>query len=111
TLVIPSGEIRQVSINCAATIGQVGNADHALVRLGKAGRKRHLGRRPHTRGMAMTHDKHPMGGGSGRSKGNRPPSSRTGVLSKGGKTRIPGKAASKRIIRRRYSKRFGQLVV
>jgi len=111
TLVFPSGEIRQVSVNCRATIGQVGNTDHQNVRIGKAGRARHMGIRPTTRGMAQTHDKHPMGGGSGRSKGNRPPASRTGVLSKGGKTRKPGKASNKRIIRRRYSVRYGQLVV
>ncbi|MCE9590468.1 MAG: 50S ribosomal protein L2 [Planctomycetes bacterium] len=111
TLVFPSGEIRQVSVECRATIGQVGNLDHQNVRLGKAGRKRHMGVRPTTRGVAMTHDKHPMGGGSGRSKGNRPPSSRTGVLSKGGKTRKPYKPSNKRIIRRRFSKRFGQLVL
>ena len=111
TLVFPSGEIRQIAVECRATVGVLGNTDHQNVKLGKAGRNRHLGRRPHTRGMAMTHDKHPMGGGSGRSKGNRPPSSRTGVLSKGGKTRIPGKASNKRIIRRRFSKRFGQHVL
>jgi large subunit ribosomal protein L2 len=111
TLVFPSGEIRQVSVDCMATIGQVGNTDHQNVKLGKAGRNRHKGVRPTTRGMAQTHDKHPMGGGSGRSKGNRPPSSRTGVLSKGGKTRKPGKPSNKRIIRRRFSKRYGQLVL
>jgi large subunit ribosomal protein L2 len=111
TLVFPSGEIRQISVNCRATIGQVGNTDHQQVRLGKAGKSRNMGRRPHTRGMAMTHDKHPMGGGSGRSKGNRPPASRTNVLAKGGKTRKPYKPSNKRIIRRRYSKRYGQLVL
>ena len=111
TLVFPSGEIRQVSVKCRATIGAVGNTDHQNVKLGKAGRNRHLGRRPTTRGMAMTHDKHPMGGGSGRSKGNRPPASKTGVLAKGGKTRKPDKASNKRIIRRRYSVRYGQLVL
>ncbi|MCC6579962.1 MAG: 50S ribosomal protein L2 [Phycisphaeraceae bacterium] len=111
TLVLPSGEIRQVAVECMATIGQVGNTDHMNVRLGKAGKSRHLGIRPHTRGMAMTHDKHPMGGGSGRSKGNRPPCSKTGVLAKGGKTRKRDKASNKRIIRRRTSVRFGQLVL
>ncbi|MCX5659099.1 MAG: 50S ribosomal protein L2 [Planctomycetota bacterium] len=111
TLVFPSGEIRQVAIDCRATIGQVGNLDHQSVRLGKAGRSRHLGIRPTVRGMAMTHECHPMGGGSGRSKGNRPPAGPTGVLAKGGKTRKPDKASNKRIIRRRFSKRFGQLVV
>ncbi|MAE66151.1 MAG: 50S ribosomal protein L2 [Phycisphaeraceae bacterium] len=111
TLVFPSGETRQVSIRCRATIGQVGNTDHAQVRLGKAGRSRHMGRRPHTRGVARNHNDHPMGGGDGRSKGGRAPSSRTGVLSKGGGTRAKHKASSKRIIRRRRSKRYGQLTL
>lgn len=111
TLVFPSGEIRQVLIDCRATIGQVGNLEHAGVVLGKAGRSRHRGRRPHTRGVAMSHDAHPMGGGEGRSKGNRPPASATGVLAKGGRTRKPGKPSSKRIIRRRISKRYGQVKV
>ncbi len=109
TLVFPSGEIRQVSLDCRATIGQVGNSDHSQVKLGKAGRARHMGRRPHTRGVAMQHHDHPLGGGDGRSKGNRVPASRTGVLSKGGKTRKPNKASNKRILRRRVSKRYGQL--
>lgn len=109
TLVFPSGEVRQVSLDCRATIGQVGNLDHSKVVLGKAGRARHLGRRPHTRGVAKSHGVHPLGGGEGRSKGNRPPASRTGVLAKGGTTRKPGKASNKRIIRRRVSKRYGQL--
>lgn len=109
TLVFPSGEIRQLSVKCRATIGQVGNTDHQNVRIGKAGRNRHLGKRPHVRGMAMNHDKHPMGGGSGRSKGNRPPASATGVLAKGGRTRARNKVSTKRIIRRRFSKRYGQL--
>ena len=109
TLVFPSGEIRQISIECRATIGQVGNTDHQNVRLGKAGRARHMGRRPHTRGVAMNHHEHPLGGGDGRSKHNRPPASRTGVQAKGGRTRKPDKASSKRIIRRRVSKRYGQL--
>jgi large subunit ribosomal protein L2 len=111
TLVFPSGEIRQISINCRATIGQVGNTDHQNVRLGKAGRSRHLGRRPHTRGMAKNHHEHPLGGGDGRSKHNRPPASRTGVQAKGGRTRQPGKASNKRIVRRRVSKRYGQLTL
>lgn len=111
TLVFPSGEIRQILIDCRATIGQVGNTDHQNVRLGKAGRSRHMGIRPHVRGVAKNHHDHPMGGGDGKSKGNRAPSSATGVLSKGGKTRARNKASSKRIIRRRYSKRYGQLTV
>ena len=111
TLVFPSGEIRQISIDCRATIGQVGNTDHQNVRLGKAGRSRHMGRRPHTRGVAKNHHEHPLGGGDGRSKHNRPPASRTGVQSKGGRTRKPDKASSKRIVRRRVSKRYGQLTL
>jgi len=111
TLVFPSGEIRQISLDCRATIGQVGNTDHAQVRLGKAGRSRHMGRRPVVRGVAKNHHDHPLGGGDGRSKGNRPPASRTGVPSKGGRTRPHGKASNKRIIRRRVSKRYGQLAL
>ena len=111
TLVFPSGEIRQVLLECRATIGQIGNLHHSGVVLGKAGRKRHLGRRPHTRGVAMSHHAHPMGGGEGRSKGNRPPASATGVLAKGGRTRKAGKPSNKRIIRRRVSKRYGQVKV
>ncbi|MHC4995517.1 MAG: 50S ribosomal protein L2, partial [Planctomycetota bacterium] len=107
TIVLPSGEIRQVSLNCRGTIGQVGNTDHQLVRLGKAGRKRWLGIRPTVRGVAMSHHAHPHGGGEGRSKGGRDPVSPTGVLAKGGVTRPKGKASSKRIIRRRRSVRYG----
>ncbi|MCW5766174.1 MAG: 50S ribosomal protein L2, partial [Phycisphaeraceae bacterium] len=80
TLVLPSGEQRMVHIDCRATIGEVGNIDHQNVRLGKAGLTRHLGRRPITRGVAKSHNAHPLGGGSGRSKGNRPPCGPTGVL-------------------------------
>ncbi len=109
TLVFPSGEIRQVSLRCRATIGQVGNLDHAKVKIGKAGRARHMGRRPHIRGVATNHHDHPMGGGDGRSKGNRAPASPTGVSAKGGQTRKPDKKSSKRIIRRRRSVRYGQL--
>lgn len=107
TLVFPSGETRQVSVNCRATIGQVGNIDHNKVHLGKAGRTRLMGRRPKTRGVARNHHNHPLGGGDAKSKHNRPPASKTGVLSKGGRTRKPGKASNKRIIRRRASKRYG----
>ncbi len=109
TLVFPSGEIRRVSLDCRATIGQVGNTDHNRVVIGKAGRARHMGRRPHTRGVAKNHHDHPLGGGDGRSKGNRAPQSKTGVPSKGGRTRQRGKASNKLIIRRRVSKRYGQL--
>ena len=111
TLVFPSGEQRQISIKCRATIGQTGNTDHGNIKLGKAGRSRHMGRRPHTRGVAKNHNDHPMGGGDGRSKGGRAPSSPTGVLAKGGGTRKKHKISSKRIIRRRRSKRYGQLTL
>lgn len=109
TLTFPSGETRQVSVNCRATVGQVGNTDHNKTVLGKAGKSRHLGRRPNNRGMAKNHHEHPMGGGDNKSSGNRPPAQRSGTLAKGGRTRKPGKASNKRIIRRRVSKRFGQL--
>ncbi|MBI1372877.1 MAG: 50S ribosomal protein L2 [Phycisphaera sp.] len=107
TLILPSGEIRQVSLECRATIGQVGNTDHQNVKLGKAGRKRWMGIRPSVRGMAMSHHAHPLGGGEGRSKGGRSPCSPTGVPAKGGPTRDKVKASNKRIIRRRRSKRYG----
>lgn len=109
TLVMPSGEIRRVHVECMATIGQVGNIDHQNRRLGKAGLTRHLGRRPITRGVAKSHHAHPLGGGSGRSKGNRPPCGPTGVHAKGGATRNRKKHSSKLIIRRRRSTRYGQL--
>ena len=109
TLVMPSGEIRRVHANCRAVIGDVGNSDHQNRRLGKAGISRHLGRRPKTRGVAMNHDAHPLGGGDGRSKGGRAPVNRAGTLSKGGGTRDRSKASSDLIIRRRKSKRYGQL--
>ncbi len=107
TLTLPSGEIRQVSLNCRATIGQVGNTDHQNVKLGKAGRKRWLGIRPTVRGMAMNHHDHPLGGGEGRSKGGRSPASASNVPSKGGVTRKRRKPSNKRIIRRRRSVRYG----
>lgn len=107
TLIMPSGEIRQVSVECRATIGQVGNTEHSQVVLGKAGRKRWLGIRPTVRGMAMSHHAHPLGGGEGRSKGNRAPSSASGIPSKGGPTRAGKKPSNKRIIRRRRSVRYG----
>jgi large subunit ribosomal protein L2 len=109
TVVLPSGETRKVHINCRATIGQTGNPDNRLRRLGKAGITRLLGRRPITRGIAKSHHAHPLGGGSGRSKGNRPPVGPTGVPAKGGPTRNRKKHSSKLILRRRVSKRYGQL--
>lgn len=107
TLVFPSGEIRQVSMRCRATIGQVGNLDHQNVRIGKAGRSRHMGWKPHVRGKAMNPIDHPMGGGEGRSNGGRHPCSPWGQLAKGGRTRSPRKNSTKRILRRRWSRRYG----
>ena len=109
TLVMPSGEIRQVSVDCRATLGQVGNLDHQHITLGKAGRNRWRGRRPKTRGVAKDHSIHPLGGGEGKSKTNREPVSATGVKSKGGRTRPRGKSSDQRILRRRRSRRYGQL--
>ncbi len=105
TLLLPSGEMRMIRKECRATIGRLSNPDHQNVRLGKAGRKRHMGRRPHVRGKAMNPVAHPMGGGEGRANGGRDPCSPTGVLAKGGKTRNPRNPSNKRIIRRRKSKR------
>ena len=111
TLLMPSGEMRQVRVECRATVGQIGNLDHQHVRVGKAGRSRHMGRRPHNRGTSMNPIAHPMGGGEGRSGGGRHPCSPWGKLSKGGKTRSLRKNSNKRILRRRKSVRYGQLVL
>lgn len=100
-LTLPSGEVRRVSAECRATIGRVSNPDHMNIPLGKAGRSRWLGIRPHVRGVAMSPYAHPMGGGEGRTKGGRHPCSPTGVYSKGGKTRKPRKPSNRFIIRRR----------
>ncbi|MEZ5943546.1 MAG: 50S ribosomal protein L2 [Planctomycetaceae bacterium] len=106
-ITLPSGEVRRLPGECRATIGQVGNSDHQNIVLGKAGRKRWLGRRPHVRGTAMNPIAHPMGGGEGRSAGGRHPCSPTGRLAKGGNTRKRRKPSSKAIIRRRKSRRNG----
>jgi large subunit ribosomal protein L2 len=106
---LPSGEIRRVPSTCRATIGTVGNSDHMGIVLGKAGRKRWMGRRPHNRGTAMNPIDHPHGGGEGRTKGGRHPVSPTGKLAKGGSTRKRRKPSSKAIVRRRKSRRYGQL--
>jgi large subunit ribosomal protein L2 len=111
TIILPSGEMRMVRKECRATIGRLSNPDHQNVRVGKAGRKRHMGRRPHVRGKAMNPVAHPMGGGEGRSNGGRHPCSPTGVPAKGGKTRNPRNPSNKRIIRRRKSKRQKQLAL
>jgi len=100
-ITLPSGEMRRVSSDCRATIGSIGNADHMNVSLGKAGRKRWMGRKPHNRGTSMNPVSHPMGGGEGRTAGGRHPCSPTGVLAKGGKTRNKRKPSNAAIIRRR----------
>jgi large subunit ribosomal protein L2 len=87
TVKLPSGEIRKVHIECRATIGQVSNLEHQNISLGKAGRARWLGRRPHNRGVTMNPVDHPMGGGEGRTSGGRHPCSPWGQLAKGLKTR------------------------
>lgn len=108
-LTLPSGEIRRVPSTCRATVGKVGNSDHMNIVLGKAGRKRWLGRRPHVRGTAMNPHDHPHGGGEGRTKGGRHPVSPTGVPAKGGPTRKKRKPSNASIVRRRRSRRYGQL--
>ncbi len=107
-LILPSGEMRKLHVRCRATIGRVGNVDWASISLGKAGRKRWMGIRPHVRGVAKNPVSHPMGGGEGRRKGGRHPCSRTGVLSKGGKTRSRKKGSEKFILRHRKRGRFQQ---
>lgn len=97
---LPSGEIRKILSTCKATIGSVGNSDHALIKSGKAGRSRWLGRRPRVRGVAMNPVDHPMGGGEGRASGGHP-RSRKGLLAKGYKTRYPKKESNQYIIERR----------
>jgi len=104
-LQLPSGELRKVNVRCRATVGRVGNTDHQNVSLGKAGRRRHMGRRPHTRGTAMNPIDHPHGGGEGRTKGGRHPCSPTGVLAKGGRTRNKKHRTDKFILRRRKNVR------
>jgi len=100
-VILPSGEMRRVRSACRATIGQIGNLDWINVSIGKAGRNRHRGKRPHTRAKAMNPIDHPLGGGEGRSNGGRHPVSRTGVPAKGGITRSHKKNSEKLILRRR----------
>jgi large subunit ribosomal protein L2 len=100
-ITLPSGEVRRVSSECRATIGSIGNPEHMNISMGKAGRTRWKGRRPHNRGTSMNPVSHPMGGGEGRTAGGRHPCSPTGVLAKGGKTRKKRKPSNSAIIRRR----------
>ncbi len=104
-VLLPSGELRRIHVSCRATIGRIGNTDHQNVKLGKAGRRRHLGRRPHVRGTAMNPVDHPMGGGEGRTAGGRHPCSPTAVLAKGGRTRRRNHPTDAFIIRRRKKRR------
>jgi large subunit ribosomal protein L2 len=106
-LKMPSGELRKVLINCYATVGVVSNSDHNLETLGKAGRSRHRGIRPRTRGVAMNPVDHPMGGGEGKASGGHP-RSRTGKYAKGLKTRQRGKGSDKLIIQTRKGKKIAQ---
>ncbi len=99
TLKLPSGEMRMVLVNCTATVGTVSNGDHMNVVLGKAGRKRWLGRRPRVRGVAMNPVDHPMGGGEGKSSGGHP-RSRGGIFAKGQKTRNKNKYSENLIVNR-----------
>jgi large subunit ribosomal protein L2 len=98
---LPSGEIRKIHVECRATIGQVGNLEHMNIKLGKAGKKRYMGKRPHNRGVAMNPVDHPMGGGEGRTSGGGHPVSPWGQLAKGKKTRRKKKTSSKFITDRR----------
>lgn len=100
-LKLPSGEIRMINVECMATIGQVGNLEYNLTKLGKAGKKRYLGKRPHVRGVAMNPVDHPMGGGEGKTSGGGHPQSPWGQLAKGKKTRNRKKASNKYIVERR----------
>ena len=102
TLRLPSGEMRMVPIECRATIGIVGNGDHNLINLGKAGRKRHMGIRPHVRGSVMNPNDHPHGGGEGRAPVGRPaPMTPWGKKAMGVITRKSKKSSDKLIIRRK----------
>jgi large subunit ribosomal protein L2 len=100
---LPSGEVRRIHIECYATIGQVGNLDHENVSVGKAGRTRWRGRRPHNRGVSMNPVDHPMGGGEGKTSGGRHPTTPWGVPTKGYKTRN-NKRTDGMIVRRRNRK-------
>jgi len=101
TLRLPSGEMRQVRAECRGTIGVIGNSDHQNVKIGKAGRKRHMGVRPQTRGVAMNPVDHPHGGGEGSTTAGRHPVTPWGVPTLGYRTRKKGKASDKYIVRGR----------
>ncbi len=98
---LPSGEVRMIHVDCKAVIGQIGNLDQINTKLGKAGKKRYLGKRPHVRGVVMNPVDHPMGGGEGRTSGGGSPVSPWGQLAKGYRTRKPKKASQRFILERR----------
>jgi large subunit ribosomal protein L2 len=105
TLRLPSGEMRMVPINCRATVGVIGNGDHSLINIGKAGRKRHMGIRPTVRGSVMNPNDHPHGGGEGKTSIGRPgPCTPWGKPALGLKTRKKNKQSNKLIVRRRDGK-------
>ena len=106
-LKMPSGELRKVLINCYATVGVVSNSDHSLQSMGKAGRNRWKGIKPRNRGVAMNPVDHPMGGGEGRASGGQP-RSRTGMYSRGLKTRTKGKGSDKMIIQRKNGSKLAK---
>ena len=107
TLRLPSGEMRMVSLECRATIGIIGNGDHNLVNIGKAGRSRHMGIRPHVRGSVMNPNDHPHGGGEGKAPVGRPgPCTPWGKPAMGLKTRKKNKASNRMIVRRRDGRAF-----
>ena len=103
-ILLSSGEIRLVHLRCRATIGRLGNLDHQNIKLGKAGRSRHMGIRPSVRGTAMNPVDHPHGGGEGRTKGGRHPVSPTAVPAKGGRRRRKNHPTNKFIVRSRHKR-------
>lgn len=109
TLRLPSGEMRMVPANCRASVGVIGNGDHSLINIGKAGRKRHMGIRPTVRGSVMNPNDHPHGGGEGRAPVGRPgPSTPWGKPALGLKTRKKNKQSNKLIVRRRDGKQLSK---
>jgi large subunit ribosomal protein L2 len=104
TLRLPSGEVRRVRVECMATVGQVSNLDHENQKIGKAGRARHLGKRPTVRGSAMNPRDHPHGGGEGKQPTGMPPKTKWGKPAMGLRTRVKKNKTNKLIVRRRYGR-------
>lgn len=107
-LKLPSGETRKISKKCMATVGAVGNREHNQVKIGKAGRKRWMGKRPNVRGVVMNPVDHPLGGGEGKSSGGRHPVTPWGQPTRGYKTRKKNKPSDRFIVQRRINKRIGR---